>query len=95
MGSLLSFVEFGGQTSKNVHDVQNMCLNMTLFVYACFVEFYIFVLDEIHMRGAKLEYGYDLVGNVWANIPKDHPRVLEEGSKITFKDAQTMKVVDF
>ena len=64
IGSVLSFMNFGGQTSKNVHDVQKVCLEMTLCVLACFVEFYVFVLDEIYMRGPKIVYNHILIGNV-------------------------------
>ena len=49
-------MKFGGQTSKNVHDVQKVCLETTLCVYACFVKFYVFVLDENHVRGTKIIY---------------------------------------
>ena len=47
-----------------------------------------FVLDEIHVRGTKLVYEHVRVGNIRANIPKDHPRVLEEGPKLVPKTAQ-------
>ena len=56
IGNVSSYVKFGGQTSKNVHDVQKVCLEKTLCVYAFFVEFYVFVLEEIHVRGTKLLY---------------------------------------
>ena len=49
--SVSSFVKFGGQTSKNVHDIRKVCLETTLCIYACFIEFYVFVLDKIHVRG--------------------------------------------
>ena len=32
IGSVAIFVKFGGQISKNVHDVRKMCLEMTLCV---------------------------------------------------------------
>ena len=54
IGSVLSFVVFGGQTSKNLDDVQKVCFDMTLCVIACFVEFYVFVFYEINVRGATL-----------------------------------------
>ena len=45
MGSVSSLVNFGGKTSKNVHDVPKVCLKMTLSVFACFFEFYVLVPD--------------------------------------------------
>ena len=88
IGSVSSFVKFGGQTSKNVHDIQNVCLETTLCVFACFVEFYVFVLDEIHVIGTKLIYKHVWVVKVRENIPKDYPRVLEEGPKVGAKYVQ-------
>ena len=79
-------MNFGGQTSKNVHDVLKVCLEMTLCVLACFVEFYVFVLDEIHVRDSKIVYDHVWVGNVLENVPNDHPRVLEEGPKVGAQD---------
>ena len=46
---------------------------------------------EIHVTGDKLIYNHVWVENVQANIPKDHPRVLENGPKVvpkTFQDSQ-------
>ena len=43
--------------------------------------FYMFVLDETHVRGVKLIYGCFLVINVQEIIPKDHHRILKEGHK--------------
>ena len=54
IGSVSSFMKFGGQTSKNVHDVQKVCLETTLCVYACFFKFYVFFLNEIHVGGPKI-----------------------------------------
>ena len=62
--SVSSFVMFGGQMFKNVHDVGKLCLETTLRVFACFVEFYVFVFYEIHVRGPKLIYFHVLVGNI-------------------------------
>ena len=88
IGSVLSFVKFGGQTSNNVHGVRKVCLETTMSVYACFVEFYVFVLDKINVRGPKVVY-YDVwVGNVWENIAKNHPRVLEAGHFMSAKISQ-------
>ena len=53
IGSVSSVVNFGGQTSKNGNDVRKACLETTLCVYACFVEFYLFVLDEVYVGGPK------------------------------------------
>ena len=50
------FQNFGGQRSNNVHDVRKVCLEMTLCVLACFMEFYMFVFDEINVTGPKLVY---------------------------------------
>ena len=59
-----------------------------MWVYTCFVEFYMFVLDKIHVRGSKLIEGYVWVVNIRENIPKDHPRVLEEGPMLVANTAQ-------
>ena len=40
-----------------------------------------FVLDEIYVRGVTLLEDRIWVGNFLEIIPKDHPRVLEEGHK--------------
>ena len=80
------FVKFWGQTSKNIQDVWKMCLEMTLCVYTCFVMFYVFVLDEIHVRGSKLIYDHVWIGKVPTNIPKDQPRFHEEGPKTWSQD---------
>ena len=58
---------FGGQTLKNVHDVRNVCLETTLCVYVCFVEFYVFVFDETHVVGPKIARKHILIGNVGVN----------------------------
>ena len=79
------FMKFGGQMSKNVHDVQKVCLETTLCVLECFFAFYVFVLDEIHVGGPKFDYKYIWIRNVRTNIHKDHPRVLEEGPFIRAK----------
>ena len=73
------FVEFGGQSSKNVHDVRKVYLEMTLCVLACFIKVYMFVLDDLHVRGPKKVYYHNWVGNVRVKIPKDQPRVLDKG----------------
>ena len=53
IGSVSSFVKFGGQTSENVHDVRKVCHETTLRVYVCSLKFYVFVLDE-NVVGPKL-----------------------------------------
>ena len=45
-------------------------------------------LDEIHVSGPKIVYNHVWVGNVQEIIPKDHPRVLEEGPKLLAKPVQ-------
>ena len=87
-------MKFGGQTSKNVHDVRKVCLETTLCVLACFVEFYVFVLNEIPVRGHKIVYKHIQIVNIRENIPKDHPRVLEEGPKLVPKTAKTTEAID-
>ena len=52
---------------------------MTLCVLACFVEFYMFVLDEIDMLGPKLVYYHIHIGNVQSKVSKNKPRVFEKG----------------
>ena len=88
IGSLLSFMKFGGQTFKNVHDVLKVCFEMTSCVLESFVEFYAFVLDEIYMECLKLIYENIWIGNVQVKVPKDHPRVLEKGPFSRSKTAQ-------
>ena len=83
--TMSSFMKFGGQTFKNV---QKVCLKMTLCVLACFVEFYVFLLDEIDKGGPKIVYKHIQIVNIRENIPKDHPRVLEEGPMLVAKIAQ-------
>ena len=47
-------MKFGGQTSKNVHDVRQVFLETTLCAFASFVEFYVLFLDKIDVRGPKI-----------------------------------------
>ena len=77
--SVPSFMKFGGQRFKNVHDVRKVCLETTLCILACFIEFYVLFLDEIDVVGHKIVYKHIGVGNFWEKVPKDHLRVLEEG----------------
>ena len=70
---------------SNVHDVRKICLEMTLCVQAYFIEFYVFVLNEIHVIGAKLIQDHVWVGNVQEKILKDQQRILEEGPKLGVK----------
>ena len=53
-----------------------------------------FVLDEIHVRGDKIIYDNVLVEYVKPNIPKDHPRLLEEGPKVGPKTSQGLLQTD-
>ena len=78
-------MKFGDKTSKNFHDVRKVFLETSFCVYVCFVEFYMFFFDEFHVRGRNLLYKHICVGNVMVNIPKDHPRVLEEGPILVAK----------
>ena len=64
--------------SNNVHNIRKVCLETTLCVLACFVEFYLFVLNEIVLRYPKIVYKYIRVGNIRHKIPKEQPGVLEE-----------------
>ena len=73
-----SFEKFVGQTSKNIQDVRKVCLEMTLCVFAWFVDLYVFVLDEIDVEGNKLVYKHIWIGKVWVKNPRDQERVLEE-----------------
>ena len=41
---------------KEFHDVQNVFFETTMHVYVCFVNFYMFVLNETHVVGHKLVY---------------------------------------
>ena len=43
---------------------------MTLYVLACFIEFYVFVLDEIYVGGPKIVYENIRVKNVWVKVLK-------------------------
>ena len=72
-------VKFHEVWRSNVQDVRKVCLETTLCVLACLNKFYVFVLDEIDVASPKLVYEHIRVGRVWEKIPKDHPRVLEEG----------------
>ena len=56
--------------------------------------FYMFCLDEIHVTGPKLIYEHVWVRNIWKNIPKDHPRVLEEGPKLVPKTTHQRMAID-
>ena len=74
--------------SKNVHDVRKVCLETTVCVLTYFIEFYVFVLDQINLDVSELVYNHIRVRKFWENIPKAHPRVLEEGPMLVAKTAQ-------
>ena len=74
---------------KTVHDVRKICLEMTLCIYACFIEFYVLIFDVIYVRGPNLIYEHVQVLNVWGNIPMDNPRVIEEGPFMSAYDCPT------
>ena len=62
-GNVSNFVKFGGETSKNAHDIRKVFLETTLGVYVCFIEFYVFMLDETYVVGPKLDtniFGVDM-----------------------------------
>ena len=71
--SLFSFIMFGGQRSKNVHDVRKVCPGTTFCVLACFVEFYVFVFDEIDLKVLNL---YTNIF-VFASSRKTSPRTIQ------------------
>ena len=75
--------------SKNVNDVQNVCLQVTLCLLPCFLKFHVLVFDEVYMRGSKIISDHIQVGYVWEKIPKDQPRVLEEGPFTRAKAVKT------
>ena len=79
-------MNFSDKTSKNVHDFWKVCLETTLCVLVCLV--YMFILNEIDVWCPKLVYKHIQVGYVRENIPKDHPRVLEEGLMLVAKTTQ-------
>ena len=70
-GSASCFVKFGGQMSRNVHDIWKVCFETTFYVYACFIEIYVFILDEIYVGCPSLVYKTNRDGNVWLKVPKD------------------------
>ena len=47
-----------------------------------------FIFNEIYVRGIKLIDDHFWVGNFLENIPKDLPRVLEEGPMLVAKTAK-------
>ena len=47
-------MNLGGQMSKNVHDVRKVFFETTLCILEYFVEFYVFILNEIYMGGLKI-----------------------------------------
>ena len=62
------FHEVWTSNVKNVHDVWKVFLKTTFVVYACIVEFYVFVFDEIYVVGNKIVYKHILVRNFWVRI---------------------------
>ena len=57
--------------SQKVHDVQKVSIVSTFYVLICLVVFYMFILDEIHLRSHILVYEHNWVGNVEENLSKD------------------------
>lgn len=75
---MLCFMMFKGRMSKNVHDFQKVCLEVTLCVLACFFELYIFIMDETDVIGSnsyKNILGSETSGQ---NSPRIDERVLVE-----------------
>ena len=62
---------------------------MTLCLLACLVEFYMFILDEMDVKGIKIVYEHIRVGNVQEKVLKDQPRVLEEWAFLEPKAVKT------
>lgn len=58
---------------------------MTFYVLVCFVEFYVFFLDEIDMGGTKLIYDYIIFVNIQVKVTKDQPMVFDDGLFIWVK----------
>lgn len=67
-------MKFGGQTSKNIHDVRKVCLETSFCVLVCFIEFYEFIIDEIYVIGPKHVYEHIRVGSIQSKSPKDKLR---------------------
>ena len=72
----INFDEVCRSNVQEIHDVQKVFLETTLCIFACFVKFYVFVLDEILVKGPKFVCKLIRVKNAQENIPKDHPRIL-------------------
>lgn len=53
-----TLMEFGGQTTKNIHNSLKVCLQTTFWALECFVKFYMFILYEIYIRGGKIVYDH-------------------------------------
>ena len=64
-------------------------LERSLSVLVSLVKFYVFVLDEIYVRGPKNVYEYIFIGNVQEKIHKDEPRFLKEGPNLWAEVVQT------
>ena len=94
IGSMSSFMKFGGQTCKNVHDVWKNCLETTLCVYACFVKFYVFALDKIDMVGPKLVYKHIWDGNFRVRLHVGSTRGPRGGPKSRLKVARQLACRD-
>ena len=73
------FREVWRSMSKNIHDVQNVCLQMILCVYVFFIEIYMFSFNEAHEVRHKLIVNRIWVRNIVEIIPMYNLRVLEEG----------------
>ena len=63
-GVYMQCIKFPEVWWSNVHDVQKICLETTLHVNACFVEFYVFVLETNHVVGTTILCKHIWVGNI-------------------------------
>ena len=73
------FFKFHEVWRANVHDIRKNCLEITLCVLVCFVEFYVFVMDELGVGVLNLYMNIFKFKNSGKKVPKDQPRFLQEG----------------
>lgn len=58
------FIIYAGQRSKNVHNVRKVCLETTLCVLGCFVEFYVFIFYTIDVEVFEHIWTYSSLKNL-------------------------------
>ena len=88
---------FGGQSSKNVHDVRKVCFEISLCVLECFVLFYVFIFKEIDVRGPKLVYNHIPIGMIRVNYPRRTKESFGKDQSLSqrlSRPAQTTKAID-